>query len=111
MVWFGWYRLYREVLGILITVGRHDEALLLAEASLKVRVDSKQKDQDYQYRQQMQSVVLAIALSTRQFDRAYPILKGKESVFGELTSFGESSIFGELPNFSQTDRVKQYFLI
>ena len=78
LVWFGWYRLYREVLGILITVGRHDEALLLAEASLKVRVDSKQKDQDYQYRQQMQSVVLAIALSTRQFDRPYPILKGKE---------------------------------
>ena len=87
----------------MITVGRHDEALLLAEASLKVRVDSKQKDQDYQYRQQMQSVVLAIALSTRQFDRAYPILKGKESVFGELTSFGESSIFGELPNISQTN--------
>ena len=76
LVWYGWYRSYREVLGILVTVGRHEEALLLAEASLKVRVDSKQKDQDHQYRQQMQSVVLAIALATRQHDRAYPILKG-----------------------------------
>ena len=36
LIWFGWYRLYREVLGTLLGVNRNEEALLLAEASLKV---------------------------------------------------------------------------
>ena len=39
LTWFGWYRLYREVLGILLEVGRAEEALLLAEEALKVGLE------------------------------------------------------------------------
>ena len=75
LIWYGWYRLYREVLGSLVEVQRFEEALLLAEASLKVRIDTRQKDQNADYKRDMQSVVLAIALTTEKYDRAYPILK------------------------------------
>ena len=72
LIWFGWYRLYREVLGTLLGVNRNEEALLLAEASLKVRIDNKQNEKVLEYRKQMQAAVLAIALSTQNYDRAYP---------------------------------------
>ena len=72
LIWFGWYRLYREVLGTLLGVNRNEEALLLAEASLKVRIDNKQNEKVLEYRKQMQAAVLAIALSTKNYDRAYP---------------------------------------
>ena len=39
LVWYGWYRIYREVIGTLIEVGREIEALLLSEASLKVNIN------------------------------------------------------------------------
>ena len=72
LIWFGWYRLYREILGTLLGVNRNEEALLLAEASLKVRIDNKQNEKVLEYRKQMQAAVLAIALSTKNYDRAYP---------------------------------------
>ena len=71
LTWLGWYRLYREVLGTLLEVGRAEEALLLAEEALKVRIDGKHKDQEHSYKREMQSIVLAITLSYNQYTRSY----------------------------------------
>ena len=87
LIWFGWYRLYREVLGTLLGVNRNEEALLLAEASLKVRIDNKQNEKVLEYRKQMQAAVLAIALSTKNYDRAYPVRVHDRAYFFDLNQY------------------------
>ena len=71
LTWFGWYRLYREVLAYLLELDRAEEALLLAEEALKIRIDGKQKEQEHSYKREMQYIVLAITLSYKQYSRSY----------------------------------------
>ena len=52
-------------------MGRAEEALLLAEEALKVRIDGKYKDKEYSYKKEMQFIVLAITLSYGQYSRSY----------------------------------------
>ena len=92
LTWFGWYRLYREVLGTLLDVGRSGEALLLAEEALKVRIDGKHKEMEQGYKKEMQAIVLAITLSFNEYTRSYKHLTDwirksiKGSTAGHLTT-------------------------
>ena len=89
LAWLGWYRLFREVLGVLLEIGRFKEAILLAEQALKVRIDTASRQTEHSYRREMQSIVLAIAISSKQYDRCYKqltewlrkSLKGNSSLF------------------------------
>jgi len=71
LAWLGWYRLFREVLGVLLEIGRFKEAILLAEQALKVRIDTASRQTEHSYRKEMQSIVLAISMANRQYDRCY----------------------------------------